>query len=385
MIDREPIKVLHVIDHLGLGGAQSFLRDLVLSQHESGLVRPTVCCLTEPTRSSQTFRHHGVPILHLNVNRRNYVQIANIPWRLLRIMKKQRYDLVHTHLFVSGVFGRLSALVAGVPTVVHEQRNETEVVGKLGRWIDHILGAKTAAVICVSESTKDFNVNIKGIRRESIWVIPNGINTQLFYSARSQAEHRADLDFFKTSLDNRIVIGVGRLEPEKRFDIFLEAAKVISGRMPNVGFIIVGEGSERGELEMLAKRLGIDASVKFVGARSDVHSLLRSSDVFLLTSDFEGLPLSLLEALAMEVPAVATNVDGTSEVLGEGIGGIVVPRRDPSAVADEVMNLLLDEEQRRNLGRQGRELIEQKYAISLVRERIDDVYRDVLQDTHRSN
>jgi glycosyltransferase involved in cell wall biosynthesis len=118
---------------------------------------------------------------------------------------------------------------------------------------------------------------------------------------------------------------------------------------------------------------------RFTGARSDVPSLLGISDLFLLTSDFEGLPLTLLEALAMQVPAVATDVDGTAEVLGGGEGGVLVPPGDPPAMAGAVMALLHDADRRQAMGRQGRELVERKYGIVAVNDQVDDVYRAVLQ------
>lgn len=385
MTNPTPIKVLHVIDHLGFGGAQTFLFDLVLEQRRSGSVDPVVCCLTEPTSLSHQFSSLNVPLYHLDAGRHNLLDIAGIPYSLLRLMRKQRCDLVHTHLFVSGVFGRLAAMMVRVPTVVQEQRNETKVVSGFRRWIDHVLGNRTAVVICVSQTTKDFNVQAKGIDPARILVIPNSINPERLSADAVRGQRQRMLDAFELSSVDPIVIGIGRLEKQKRFDIFLQTAKLVSDQMPNVGFLIVGDGSQRKELESLAAKLGLYPSVRFTGARSDVPTLLGISDVFLLTSDFEGLPLTLLEALAMQVPVVATHVDGTSEVLGRGLGGILIPPRDPVAAADAVMALLHDEERRRITGREGRRLVEHVYSISLVNQQVEEAYRSVLQQNDWSS
>jgi glycosyltransferase involved in cell wall biosynthesis len=378
MSEHAPVRVLHVIDSLGLGGAQTFLFDLVLEQRRKGRVAPTVCCLTEPTWLSERFEKKHIPLFHLNAGRRNPFQIASIPPRLCVWLRRNEVNLVHTHLFVSGAFGRLAAIVTGLPVVVHEQLNETEIVTPYGRWIDHILGKRTGAVICVSQTTKDFNVQTKGIDPGRIWVIPNSINPERFsvVDAKSQKQRLlADLDLPN---EPHLVIGIGRLEPQKRFDLFLQVAARVHQQMPDVHFLVVGEGSLRRRLEGQSAELGLQSVVRFTGARSDVPDLLGISDLFLLTSDFEGLPLTLLEALAMQVPAVATNVDGTAEVLGGGKGGVLVPPGDSKAMAATVLALLRDAERRQAMGFQGRHLVECTYGIVAVNDQVDGVYRDVL-------
>ncbi len=378
MPEQTTVRVLHVIDSLGLGGAQTFLFDLVQEQRSRGWVDPTVCCLTEPTWLSKRFENEDVPLFHLNAGRRNPFQIASIAPRLRLWLRRNQVDLVHTHLFVSGAFGRLAAIVTGLPVVVHEQLNETEIVKPYERWIDHMLGKRTGAVICVSQTTKEFNVQTKGIDPGRIWVIPNSINPERFSAVDARVHKQRLLGELDLPDQPHLVIGVGRLEPQKRFDLFLQVADMVHLQMPDVLFLIVGDGSLRRRLESQSAELGLKSVVRFTGARSDVPSLLGISDLFLLTSDFEGLPLTLLEALAMQIPAVATSVDGTAEVLGAGEGGVLVPPGDPRAMAGAVMALLHDAERRRVVGLQGRHLVEREYGIVAVNDQVDSVYRAVL-------
>lgn len=375
------IRVLHIIDHLGLGGAQTFLLDLVRNQKEDGWVYPTVCCLTERTNLSDKFEQSGIKINHLNVGRHNILQVIIIPIKLYYLMKSQNLSLVHTHLFVSGFFGRLAAKFNQLPNVVHEQRNETEEIKYLERILELSLGKITSAVICVSESTKKFVIGVKGISPEKIWVIPNGISVSRLNLSESNDQTRILIEELNFTDIDQIVIGVGRLEPEKRFDIFIKAAKRIQAFIPKIGFLIVGEGPERTKLESLSNELNLNEVVRFTGFRSDVESLMSISDVFMLTSDYEGLPLTILEAMLMQVPVVASAVDGNLELLGDGKGGILVPRREPTSFADEVIALMQNEDRRKNLGLIGRQWIIERYSIYLVREQIDEVYKSILKIT----
>ena len=372
------IKVFHIIDHLGLGGAQTFLLDLALEQQKSGRIHPVLCVLRENTALSDRYRTLGLEIEHLGVRRNNLMEILSILPRLIRRLRGQPVDLVHTHLFASGFFGRLAARFSGVPVIIHEQRNESEHTNLFGKWIDRHLGSLASAVICVSESTRDFNVHEKGIDPHKAEVIPNAINLDRFHREAFKMDPAGCLDDLDLPPTAKIVIGVGRLVPEKRFEVFLKAARLIHEAYPEARFLILGDGSERGSLERLAESLGIGSATRFAGMRSDVLALLSCSHVFVLTSDYEGLPLTLLEAMALQVPAVATDVDGTSEVLSDGAGGIVVPRNSPEAVADAVVSLLRDERRAQDIGLQGRRLVEEKYNIQVVQEQTYAVYQSIL-------
>ncbi len=371
------IRVFHVIDHLGLGGAQTFLFDLVVAQQKIDRITPILCCLTESTWLSAQLEKHNILTHYLNVDRRNPIQVAAIMWRLTLLMHHSDVDIVHTHLFVSGVFGRISAFILNKPTVIHEQRNEVNAVPSWTQWIDYVLGKRTDSVICVSRSTQYYNINKKRIKNSKTCVIPNSIDTDRFKLNLTDKVKANLLSEFSIPEQFRIVIGVGRLVAQKRFDLFLRGAHFICRHEDNIVFLIVGDGPNRQALEKLSQELGIKSKVIFTGARQDVHSMLSISDVFLLTSDYEGLPLTLLEALSMGVPVIATAVDGTVEVLEGTSAGILAPPGDPLVIADAVLATLRDPLRCREMSEQGRRLVKEKYNINLISSRIERVYRSV--------
>lgn len=374
------IRVLHVIDHMGLGGAQTTLRDLVLEQHHRQEVSPSICCLTEATDWSGLIEKRGVSVFHLNIGRRNPMQIAQVVGRIRRIVAQIQPDLIHTHLFVSGVFGRLAAFVNRVPCIKHEHSTIQHFLGRTELLVDRMLAAKSRAIICPSRAIAQYNIQRKRIDASRVWVVPNGIDAQRFSRSSVVATPRAVREALGLGDSELVVISVGRLEQVKRIDVFLRAARLIADQSSRVRFLIVGDGASRPALEALTQELDLSSHVVYTGRRSDIPDLLSIADVFVLTSDFEAQGVALTEALAMELPCVATAVEGVQEVLGSGRGGLLVPVRDVEAIAAATLKLLRDPVQRKSLGASGRQLVLDEYTMQMMHDRIMGVYSRVLSD-----
>lgn len=372
------LQVVHIIDHLGVGGAQRFLHDLVLVQQRNARVRPSVVCLTQRTDLSTQFERADIPLWHLGAGRRRPLQMLILLPRLCRLLRQMRPDIVHTHLFASGLFGRIAAFLRGVPTVVHEQCNESTSASWFAKQIDSLLARGTSAVICVSQTTAEFNQKAKKVSSEKIHVIPNSINPKRFRDAPVASHSR-----FKESLalqeDALVVTGIGRLVRQKRFDLLLQVASVVLKARKNVSFLIVGSGPERKRLEDSAKAKGIDNHVHFLGTRTDIDSILGVTDVFLLMSDFEGLPLTLLESMAMGVCVVATDVDGIHEVLAGTDAGILVPSGDPLPASEALLSLLNNRERRLKMAAAGPEIVAKRYDIAIAASQVEAIYRNILK------
>ena len=377
MIDHSPIKVLHVIDHLGLGGAQTVVFDLVKALDKRGTYQSLVCCLREPTLLSDEIQAAGIPLVHLNTNRHNPLQIALVPLKLVALIRKEDIVLMHTHLFASNGSGRIAGRLVGLPVIIHEHANESSVVPLYERLTDQVLASSAAAVIAVSQTTREYNIRVKGISPGRVHVIPNGLNLDRFRpEAIDRGKVRGSLN---VPPDAPLVIGVGRLERQKRFDVWLEAAAQVHRQIPNARFLIVGDGSLRQRLETQARELGLDTVVCFTGPRQDVPDLLVASDLFVLSSDWEGLPITLLEALAMRVPAVATAVDGSVEVLQGSEAGRLVPPGDVESLAKAIVELLQDKNRAQTLGLAGRKVVEVNYSIGTVAQQVEAIYDEVLR------
>lgn len=372
------IQVTHIIDHLGVGGAQRFLHDLALAQQSTPCVRPSVVCLTERTDLSVALERANISLWHLGAGPRRPLQTLTLLPRLYRLLKQIGPDIVHAHLFGSGLFGRIAASLRGVPTVVHEQCNESASASWFAKRIDSLLAHGTSAVICVSQTTAEFNRKAKKVRSEKIYVIPNSINPKRFRAAPVASPSK-----FKESLalqeDALVVTGIGRLVRQKRFDLLLQVASVVLKVRKDVSFLIVGEGPEQKSLERAAKAKGIDNHVRFLGTRTDIDSILGVTDVLLLLSDFEGLPLALLESMAMGVCVVATDVDGIHEVLAGTDAGILVPPGDPLPASEALLSLLNDREYRLRMATAGPEIVAKRYDIAVAASQVEAIYRNILK------
>ena len=374
---RVNLRVIHLIDHLGIGGAQRFLCDLVLAQQKSTGIEPAVCCLTERTTLSAELEETGARTWHLEIGRWRPLQIVLLLPRLYQLLKRAQPDIIHTHLFVSGVAGRLVARLLGTPTVVHEQCNESTSAPWFAKKIDSLLAPWTSAVICVSESTAEFNLREKCVPLEKIHIIPNSINPERLESlssARERVKLREDLHVPKDAL---VVTGIGRMVWQKRFDLFLQIAARVLKIRSDIFFLIVGGGPEREQLEADAKRSGIGGHVRFLGVRDDIGLILGITDIYLLVSDFEGFPLTLLEAMAMGVCVVATDVDGAHEMLAGNGAGVLVPPGNALAAAEALLVILGDREQRRKTAVLGRDIVLQHYAIEATAAKVEAIYRTI--------
>ena len=176
------------------------------------------------------------------------------------------------------------------------------------------------------------------------------------------------------------VIGaVGRLEEEKRFDVLLEAVALLAPRRPEVRLVVVGEGSLRPRLQRRCQDLGIAARCRFLGHRSDVRDLYHGFDLFVQSSDHEGSPTVIVEAMAMEVPVVATNVGGTGELIESGAHGLLVPRRQPAAMAQAMETTLAGPDATRGQVAAARERVERVLSCQARTRALEDVYCDLAQ------
>jgi glycosyltransferase involved in cell wall biosynthesis len=291
------------------------------------------------------------------------------PWRdvagfveLVRLMRRERPDILHASSSKAGVLGRLAALVAGVPIRIFTVHGwafaaHTGPASTLYRWADRLARPLTTVTICVSENERAAGIRAGTCSAERSVVIRNAVSLD----GRPRAEH----DNGRPRL-----IAVGRLKAPKDFVTLVRALALL----PRESFeaLIVGEGPDRSMLESELRRLGLESRVRLAGERHDVPDLLAASDVFVLASVSEGLPVSVLEAMAAELPVVASHVGGLSELVVDGETGLLVPPRDADALAAALGRLAADHSLRRQLGAAGRAHAESRFdPESFARAHVD--------------
>ncbi len=297
--------------------------------------------------------------------------------RLTRFLKEKRFDVVQTWIYAADTYGRVAAHQAKVPVVVTSEmavdlwkgRSELAVDRFLARWTDRVMGNSNAVVAFYQKA---------GIPAEKLAMIPSGIGSEE-PPAVDPAEVRAGLGL---SVDAPLVLFVGRLAEQKGVDTLISALDLLQHVRPDVRALIVGEGPLRPRLEETARafRLFEDRRVSFLGHREDVPRLLAAADLLVLPSLYEGLPNVVLEAMRFRKPVVATAAPGTTEVVEDGVTGLLVPLRDPPALTQAIRRVIEDPELARGLGEAGRARVEAEFGVTLMVERFASLYEQLARE-----
>jgi glycosyltransferase involved in cell wall biosynthesis len=290
----------------------------------------------------------GVPVHCLG--RRGW---ANVLWplRLRHLVRGKRYDIIHTHMPLSAAIARI-ALMGCPPRFVHTEHNVWERHRRSSRWANALTFGRNRAVVAVSSSVaRSIQPPRLAAKPPLVEVLLHGINLneiKLRFVDRAQARRTLGLG------PEDLVIGtVGNFTRKKNQQMMLHATALVAERMPNVRIVLIGTGPLEDNLRRLAVRLGIGDRTIFTGSRDDVLELLPALDVFCLSSQFEGLSIALVEAMATGIPCVATAVGGIPEVIEDGVSGLLVPAGATIVLADTLERVLRDESLRSRLGEEG--------------------------------
>ena len=364
------ISVCHLLPALPAHGAEQLLLDIV-RHTDRERVRLSVCLISDLGTLVPEFEALGIPVAFLPKKGRTDLSIV---FRLARFFRRNRFDVVHTHLFTADLWGRLAGGIARVPIVSTSHTTSDPNVGRIGRFLDRALDRKNNAVICVSEAVRRYRISGAGFDPKKLHLIENGIDLDRFEATVSRDEV---LKRVGADARRRWIAIVGRLVPLKGHRFLIEALSMISEDFPDAGILVAGEGEEEAALKKLVEARGLSDRVVFLGLRRDVPEILRAAEILAMPSSREGLPIVLLEAMAAALPVVVTRVGGIPEVVTEEKTGLFVSQ-DPASIASALRRLLSDPDLARLLGRQARRLIEERYDIRTVARRYEELYRKVL-------
>ena len=301
-------------------------------------------------------------------------------WRQLRrVIHERQIDIIHAHEYKTDLLALLLAKrTRAIPlSTVHGWSGNSTRERIFYYPMDKWLLARFPRVIAVSTPIKDELVRY-GASPARVDVILNAVDTTAF--RRDPAQTRAVRNALGLT-DTIVVIGaVGRLEREKRFDLLIDAFAEVRGRHASATLVIVGDGSLRGELEARAQRLGIGPAVRLLGHRRDVTSLYQAFDVFVQSSETEGTPNAVLEAMAMEVPIVATDVGGTQELARNGVEGLIVPKLDVGALGSGMTSIIRDPSAARARALAARSRAVSDLSFEARTRRLEELYRDLIRE-----
>jgi glycosyltransferase involved in cell wall biosynthesis len=310
------------------------------------------------------------------VNAESWSQTREVR-RLATILRRWRPDLVNPHLFRSTAVGAPVARWCGVRAVVetYHGREGWRQGGLRGNFVlDRTIARLLDRVIAVSHAARTFLIEGKGYPPDKVVVVPNGRDLSQFAPGGHRDRVRTELGI----ADSVSLVGVvGRLEAQKGHRYLLEAWPAVVKAWPDARLVVIGDGSLRAELEQQARETGVAEHVMFLGFRSDIPHLLDAMDGVVLPSLYEGMPLTAIEASAMARPIVATAVDGTPEVIEDGLTGWLVPPADPPALARALTRMLGDRARAAAVGRAGRARVLERFDLASQVEATAAVYRDV--------
>ena len=310
----------------------------------------------------------GVTILRLNRSARFAV------WAFRPLLARLREsDVVHGHMFGSNVWASVLGRVAAVPAIVAHEHMWGYTASRTRPLVDRELIARLSdAFIAVSDEGRRQMIETERIPPTDIVLIRNGIPA-LPRVDRSSARRALGLPE-----EAQVVGSVGHLRSEKAFEVLVAAAAAARSDAPGLRVIIAGEGPERGRLEGLISELGLSQTVDLLGERDDVATILGACDVAVCCSAFEGGPLSVMEYMDAALPVVASDVGGLPEMVEDEVTGILVPPRDPAAIARALTRLLGDPELRSRMGVEARARRERDYDIDSWARALESLYRRLL-------
>jgi len=361
-----PAPILYLITELSIGGAQTALRCL-LKGLDRDRFSPTVACLYNGDGAvAQEIRATGVQVFDARM--RHKVDLIAL-LRLYRWIRRIRPAIIHTSLFHANLSGRILGRLAGVPGVVCSERTmamESEWRYRLNRWTIGLVDCVTA----VSANVRDFCISHIGLPADKLVVIYNGVELPAAPLA-STIEVRAELGL---PPGGPVIGAVSRLDPVKGVSVLIEAF----AQVDEVYLAVIGGGPERASLASLAGSLGVANHIRWTGHRRDVSRCLPAFDLFVQPSLHEGLPNAVLEAMVAGLPVVATAVGGTPEVVVDGVTGLLVPPRDPDALAEAIACLLRDPDLRCKMGQMGRERVAQSFTVERMVEQTERLYERLL-------
>ena len=297
--------------------------------------------------------------------------------RMLNVCRRERVAVWHGHDYKSNALGLLLSRFwkMRLVTTVHGWVHHTSRT-RLYYWLDRLCLPRYERVICVSEDLLQRCLEC-GVAPARCVLIENGIDTEEFARRRPAAEAKAAAG---VPPGRQVVGAVGRLSAEKGFDVLIRAVGRLRSEGRDVGLWLVGEGDERRRLEALVGELGLRGAVQLLGHRGDVAGLYEAMDVYALSSLREGLPNVLLEAMALEVPVVATRVAGVPRLVRDGENGLLVEPGDEAALADRLRLVLSDAALAGRVRRAARQTIVERYSFAARMDKVRALY-DQLLDT----
>lgn len=347
MSDRPTI--CHLLHSLRVGGAEVLAARL--ARRLAGSYRFVFACLEEVGTLGRELQAEGFPVEVLG-------RRPGIDWRcmlrLRRLLRRERADLVHAHQYTPFFYSAMARSPGRRPPILFTEHGRPYPDRPRPKRIaaNRILLGRRDRVVAVGQAVRQALIENEGIAGPRIEVIHNGIDLAAFSAGGGRPALRSELGL---GTEDLVLLQVARLDPYKDHATALRMIETVARSRPDARLVLVGEGPEEASVRAMVQRRGLEPNVRLLGLRTDIARLLPVADLFLLTSVTEGIPVTLIEAMAASLPIVGTRVGGMAEVVEEGTTGLLSPSGDASSLAESVLRLASDADLRLRMGRLGSE------------------------------
>ncbi|MFZ5453610.1 MAG: glycosyltransferase [Thermodesulfobacteriota bacterium] len=369
---KNPIKILQLLVTMPVGGAEIMVADIATGL-DPGRFEVVIACLGAPGPMGEELERRGQRVVSLGLDLKGNGAFSLVR-RVRKLLREIRPDILHTHLYHANLYGRLAALGLGLPGVVATVHNIYSRV-KLHRCLANYLLARLADYVLVfSPQVKADVVRYDRAPEARLRMLTPGVRLEGLGARGNKDACKKRLGVRGFCLGN-----VARLEEQKGHEDLLAAVRLVQQEVPDLTLLLVGEGTREAQLRTLAQELGLGQVVKFLGTRRDIPEILPALDVFVMPSRWEGIPLTLLEAMGCGLPVVSTRVGRAPEIIADGANGRLTPVADPEALARAILELYQDPGKRQEWGEQARREVQEKYTLEHFLEQFAAIYLELYE------
>lgn len=356
-------RVAFIVGTLQTGGIERSVTDWCLYLKAKTDWEPVVICILKRNGPFlDVLEENGIEIIECKLNQRGFVR------RLRKLLMRLNPEVVHSQVAFSMPWQVLGILLSGSRRIVFTQQNEYQNWNPIGarlrlkiyflvffRFIDHYT--------CVSEKVRDSLCALTGRAKHDFLVIPNSVNTNLFFPDEIERKQQRE----KLNLSNATFAAgmVARFSPQKGHKYLIEAILLLKRKQVEGKILLIGVGDLQNEIQEVVQRNALQSYVVFYGQALEVHKVLQALDCFILPSLWEGMPLALLEAMASGIPVIATDVAGTREVLQDKINGLLIPPKNPEAIAEAFIQLKENALLRASLANSALRFVQDNFSVAV--------------------
>jgi len=364
------IKIVYLINSLALGGAEKLLLD-ICRLIDKDKFEVFVCTVNGSGPLYSQFEKLGI---NLKIFQKKSKIGLNVIGQIYKFLKEIKPQIVHTHLFAGDTWGRIAAIFARTPIIIVTEHNLNLDEGFIKKLIKLILSWFTDKIIAVSEGVRDYSIKIEKIKADKLEVVYNGIDLEKF---AFRGYKPIDLANVKAGV-------VARLEKQKGHQYLIAALPLILKKYPNLILNIIGTGSLEHELQSQIENLNIKDKVIFRGAQLELDKILEQMDLFILPSVWEGLGIAILEAQAVGVPVLASNVGGVKEIVIDKKTGLLFEPKDPQGIFEAVDNLILNPNLQKEIVDNAYNQVIKKFSLDQMIKAYTDLYLNLIKNINNS-